>query len=70
MAEEEQSVQLEEWEASEEKQDAPLSAMDEQLLFESKVPIPSIPSFFFFNGLAATEFLPWRRLLFLPSDGS
>lgn len=36
MAEEELAIQLEEWEASEEKQDAPLSAMDEQLLFESK----------------------------------
>lgn len=39
MAEEDLGVQLEEWEASGEKQDVPLSAMDEQLLFESKHPV-------------------------------
>lgn len=41
VTEEELGIQLEEWEASEEKQDAPLSAMDDQLLFESKDPISS-----------------------------
>lgn len=39
MTEEELGIQLEEWEASEEKQEAPLSTMDDQLLFESKDPI-------------------------------
>lgn len=37
VTEEELGIQLEEWEASEEKQDAPLSAMDDQLLFEKVV---------------------------------
>lgn len=36
VTEEELGIQLEEWEASEERPDAPLSAMDDQLLFESK----------------------------------
>lgn len=50
MAEEELGIQLEEWEASEEKQDAPLSAMDEQLLFESKDPIRLVPFLFLLVG--------------------
>lgn len=37
MAEEDLGIQLEEWEGSEEKQDAPaISAMEDSLLFESK----------------------------------
>lgn len=37
MAEEDLGIQLEEWEASEEKQDAPaMAAMEDSLLFESK----------------------------------
>lgn len=37
MADEELGIQLEEWEASEEKQDGPpVSAMEDSLLFESK----------------------------------
>lgn len=37
MAEEDLAIQLEEWEASEEKQDAPdIAAMEDSLLFESK----------------------------------
>lgn len=37
MAEEDLSIQLEEWEGSEEKPDAPaMSAMEDTLLFESK----------------------------------
>lgn len=37
MAEEELGIQLEEWEGSEEKQDAPsISAIEDSLLFESK----------------------------------
>lgn len=55
MAEEELAIQLEEWEASEEKQDAPLSAMDEQLLFESKHPFRFIPYFFFFPLLVGSH---------------
>lgn len=37
MAEEDLGIQLEEWEGSEEKQEAPtISAMEDSLLFESK----------------------------------
>lgn len=37
MAEEDLGIQLEEWEGSEEKQDAPsISAIEESLMFESK----------------------------------
>ncbi len=37
MAEEDLGIQLEEWEGSEERQDAPaISAMEDSLLFESK----------------------------------
>lgn len=57
MAEEDLAVQLEEWEASEEKQDAPLSAMDEQLHFESKTPLPLFPCFFY----ACQQLLSFQR---------
>lgn len=43
MHEEDVAIQLEEWEGSEEKQDAPaVSPMEDTLLFESKILIDAI----------------------------